>query len=90
VGTVTDQQERADLGGCGQPPLSLPGLLVQPGVRDSGARRSGQRCHEFFVFAAELTGWVVGEVEVAKDLVTGPDRHAEEAVLGGVVGWETR
>ena len=80
------EQHRGDLRGGGQPALAAVRQRVEPGVldRDAGRGREGHR--DLLVVVGELLGAdLLGQIEVAEDLVAGADRHAEEAVHRRVV-----
>ena len=81
------QQLGRDVAGRLDPGLPCPGLLVEPRVVDRDAGGGGQRLHQHLVvFAERLAAGLLGEVEVAVDLVADAHRHAEERVHRRVVG----
>ena len=70
-------------------------LFVQSGILDHDTRCGSQRDHDLLVLGGELSAaTLLGQIEVAEDLVANPDRSAEkgihrrmvrrEAVRGGV------
>ena len=67
----------------------LAQLGVEPGVLDRDAGSRGQADDQLLVDVAEHVGRpLVGEVEVAEELVTYPDRHPEERAHRRVTRWE--
>ena len=73
------QQFASDIGGRPKPPLLPAGFLVQAGVVDRHTGRRGERDHQRLVLLVERpTALLLGEVEVAVDLIPDPDRHPEE------------
>lgn len=64
-----------------EPALPQPGVLIEAGVVDGDAGRHRQRRENRLVVLVELRAApLLGEVQVAEDLVAHPDGHAEEAV----------
>ncbi len=69
-----------------QPMLPLAALLVEAGILDRDTGRCGKCLYDDLVVVGEfLTAGLLGEVEVAEDLVADLDRDAEECVHGGMV-----
>ena len=79
------QQRGADLVGRLQPALPAAGLLEQPRVLDRDAGGRGERLDDRLVVGGEVAAALLGQVEVAEDLVPDPDRDAEEGVHRRVV-----
>ena len=77
------QQLAGDLGRGPQPAPLPAGFLIQAGVVDRHARGGRERDHQRLVLLVELSpALLLGEVEVAVDLLPDPDRHAEERPHG--------
>ena len=73
------QQLAGDLRGGPQPAFLPAGFLIQAGVVDRHARGGRERDNQRLVLLVELPpALLLGEVEVAVNLVPDPDRHAEE------------
>ena len=87
VGTAhLTEQHRGDLGGGGEPAFAPVRQRVEAGVLDRRAGRGGQRHHDLLVVLGELgRALLLGQVEVAPDVVADAHRHAEEAVHRRVV-----
>ncbi len=65
--------------------------LVESGVFDGDPGRNRQGVDQSFVVAGELgPPLLVGEIEIAVDLVAHPDRHTEERGHRGVVRREAK
>ena len=80
------EQHGGDLGGGLQPALPSIRGGVEAGVVDGHAGGHRQRHHRLLVVGGELGGGaLLGEVEVAEDVVADTDRHAEEAAHRRVV-----
>ena len=87
VGTAyLAEQHGGDLGGGGEPAFPPVRQRVEAGVLDRHAGRGGERHDDLLVVLGELRrALLLGEVEVAEDLVADAHRHAEEAVHRRVV-----
>ena len=83
------QQPPGHLAAGAQPALLAAGLLVQLGVVDRHAGRGGQRDEQRLVLLVEVgAALLLGQVEVAVDLVPDPHRDAEEAAHRRMPGRE--
>lgn len=82
-------QAVGDLGVRLQPALTQPGLLVQPGIVDRHTGRYGESRQYRLVVLVELGPTaLLGQVQVAEDLIAHPDRDAKEGVHRRMVGRE--
>ena len=81
------QQVPVDLGNRLEQLLAALALVVEASVLDRDSRGDGERADQLFVDFGELLGaLLLGEVEVAEDLVAHAHRHAEERRHRRVVG----
>ena len=80
------QEHLADLAGRLHPLPLTDRSLVEPSILDRDPRGRGQRDHDGLVLVGEARGAdLLGEVEVAEDLMTDPHRGPHEAAHRGVV-----
>jgi hypothetical protein len=90
-GALAGQQPDGQLAGGAQPVLLLPGLVVQPGVLNGDTSRRAEGGQQGLVVLGELAATaLLGQVEVAEDVVPDPHRDPEEAVHRRVARGESR
>ena len=83
------EQFGGDVPGGLDPGLSRARLLVEPGVGDGDAGGGGQRLDEHLVVLAErLAPGLLGQIEIAVDLVADAHRDAEEGAHRGMIARE--
>ena len=74
------QERGSDLGRCHGPGLSPLRLREEPGVVDGSAGGGGQGGDQFLVFLAELSGVLIGQVQIPVGGAAHLNRHTEKAV----------
>ena len=79
IGIRPGQQPLGYLPAGAKPPLLPPRLAIKPGIPDRDARRGAERDQDRLILIVELgAALLLGEVEIAEDLVADPHRYAQE------------
>ena len=91
VRILAGQQRGCHFGRRLQPALLTPCFAVEPRILDGHASGSGQCEHDALVLVVEVAAaHLLGEVQIAEDLLAYSDRHTEKAVHRGMVPWESK